>query len=146
MNFEALLWFLLLLGFVMVEGATVTMVAMWFIFGALAAMIVSFLDGAFWLQLVVFLGLSTVLLVALRPVARKYFTPKLSKTNVDAVVGSKGRVTVAIDNVEACGRVKLGAMEWSARSTDGQPIQEGILVKVDRIEGVKVYVSPVTPT
>ena len=37
-------------------------------------------------------------------------------------------------------------MEWTARSTSGDPISTGTLVKVDRIEGVKVFVTPVRVT
>ena len=53
-----------------------------------------------------------------------------------------GYVTAAIDNVAARGQVKLGAMEWTARSTSGEPISAGTLIRVDRIEGVKAFVSP----
>ena len=84
------------------------------------------------------------MLALLRPLARKHFTPKLVKTNVYSVIGSAGLVTAAIDNVAAKGQVKLGGMEWTARSTDGKKIPVGTLVKVDRIEGVKAIVSPVT--
>lgn len=41
------------------------------------------------------------------------------------------------------GQVKLGGMEWTARSTSGDPISVGTEVRVDRVEGVKVYVTPV---
>ena len=40
-------------------------------------------------------------------------------------------------------QVKLGGMEWTARSTSAEPIKAGTLVKVDRIEGVKAFVSAV---
>lgn len=142
MNWAAILWLVLMVVFLAAEASTVTLVSLWFASGALAAMIVSLLHGAVWLQITVFLAVSAVLLAALRPLVRKYVTPKLTATNVDSVIGSTGLVTAAIDNVSACGQVKLGAMVWTARSTDGAPIPEGTLVKVDRIEGVKVYVSP----
>ena len=140
---DSILWFVLLVVFIFVEASTVTMVSIWFVIGALAAMIVSFFGGQLWLQVVVFLTVSAVLLIALRPVAKKYFTPRIVKTNVDSVIGATGRVTAAIDNVAATGQVKLGAMEWTARSTDGAPIAKDCLVKVDRVEGVKVYVTAV---
>ena len=57
-----------------------------------------------------------------------------------------GLVTAPIDNVTAQGQVKLGAMTWTARSESGEPIPEGTLVKVVRIEGVKAIVSPVKET
>ena len=140
---NSVLWFVLLVVFILAEASTVTMVSIWFVIGSLAAMIVSFLGGQFWLQVVVFLAVSAFLLIALRPVAKKFLAPRIVKTNVDSVIGAKGRVTASIDNVEAKGQVKLGAMEWTARSTDGSPIEKDTLVTVDRIEGVKVFVTPV---
>ena len=98
------------------------------------------------IQVLLFLLVSAVLLVCLRGMVRKHFTPKLTKTNVDAVIGSRGYVTETVDNLAASGQVKLGAMPWTARSTDGSPIEAGTLVQVDRIEGVKAYVSPVPET
>ena len=142
MNWAAILWLIMMVVFLLVEAATVTMVSLWFAAGALAAMIVSLLGGAVWLQTAVFLLASIVLLTALRPLVRKYVPPRLTATNVDSVIGSTGLVTAAIDNVAASGQVKLGAMVWTARSTSGEPISEGTLVKVDRIEGVKAFVSP----
>lgn len=142
MNWAAISWLCLLVVFLVVEATTVTMVSLWFAAGALAAMITSLLGGAVWLQWVLFILVSAILLSLLRPLARKHFTPKLTATNVDAIVGTAGLVTAAIDNVAAAGQVKLGAMTWTARSTSGAPIPEGTLVKVDRIEGVKAFVSP----
>ena len=143
MNWAACIWLILLVVFLAVEASTVTMVSLWFAAGAVTAMAVSLLGGAVWLQILVFLAVSAVLLTALRPLVRKHITPKISATNVDAVIGTKGLVTVTIDNVAASGRVKLGGMEWSARSVNGDMIPEGTLVRVDRIEGVKVFVTPV---
>lgn len=142
MNWAAICWLILLVVFLVVEASTVTMVSLWFAAGSVAALIVSLLGGALWLQITVFLAVSAVLLSLLRPLVRKHVTPKLTATNVDAMVGSAGLVTVAIDNVAASGQVKLGAMTWTARSTSGDPIPAGTLVRVDKIEGVKAFVTP----
>ena len=143
MNWAAIIWLVLLVVFLIVEASTVTMVSLWFAAGSLAALVVSVLGGAVWLQAAVFLAVSAVMLTLLRPLVRKYITPKLTATNIDSVIGSTGLVTAPIDNVSAAGQVKLGAMEWTARSTSGAVIPEGTLIRVDRIEGVKVFVSPV---
>ena len=143
MDSWAILWFALMVIFIFAEASTVTMVSMWFVAGALAALVVNFLGGQFWLQTVVFLVVSAGLLLLLRPIAKKCLTPKIVKTNVDSVIGMQGVVLETIDNVSATGRVKLGAMEWSARSSDGTTIEKDTLVQVDRIEGVKVFVTPV---
>lgn len=142
MNLAAIMWLALLVVFLLVEAATVGMVSAWFAVGALAAMVTALLQGPVWLQTVLFVVVSAGLLLTLRPLVRKYLAPNLTATNVDSVVGSTGIVTAAIDNVSAAGQVKLGAMEWTARSTSGQPIPVGTLVKVDKIEGVKAYVTP----
>lgn len=146
MNWAAILWLVLMVIFLIAEASTVTMISTWFAAGSLAAIFVSLLGGPLWLQVTVFLVVSCALLATLRPLVRKHLTPKLTKTNVDSVIGSAGLVTIAIDNVTASGQVKLGAMVWTARSTSGEAIAEGTLVKVDRIEGVKVFVSPANIT
>ena len=143
MNWAAITWLVLLVVFLVVEASTVTMVSLWFAAGALAALIASLLNAAVWLQATLFLVVSAITLAALRPLVRRHFTPNLTRTNVDAVVGSTGLVTADVDNVAACGQVKLGAMTWTARSTSGEKIPEGTLVRVDRIEGVKAFVTPV---
>lgn len=144
MELVALVWLGLLVAFLIAEAVcAVHLVSIWFAVGSLAALVVYMLHGPLWLQVTVFAVVSAALLIALWPLTKKFITPKLTATNIDSVIGSTGRVLDDIDNVEATGHVKLGAMEWSARSTSGAPIEAGSLVRVDRIEGVKVFVSPV---
>ncbi|MBQ7801918.1 MAG: NfeD family protein [Oscillospiraceae bacterium] len=140
---EAIIWLGLMVVFLIVEASTVTMVSLWFAAGSLAAMIAALLGGPIWLQVALCLAVSAVLLACLRPMVRRKFTPKLKSTNVDAIVGTRGYVTADIDNVAAAGQVKLNGMEWTARSEGGEKIPAGTLVRVERIEGVKVFVSPV---
>ena len=140
---NTVIWLALMIAFLVIEAATVTVVSMWFAAGALVAMIIAAIGGSVGLQVGAFAVVSVAMLACLRPVIRKYFTPKLSKTNVDAIIGTQGYVTVDVDNVSATGTVKLGAMEWTARSTGGAVIKAGTLIRVDKIEGVKVCVSTV---
>lgn len=142
MNWAAMVWLALLVVFLWMEASTVTVISMWFAAGALVAMVASLLGAQLWLQLVLFMSVSGLFLLLLRPLVRKHFTPKLVRTNVDAVVGKEGIVTERIDNLREHGTVKLGGMTWTARSTADTPIPEGTQIRVDRIEGVKVYVSP----
>ena len=144
MNWAAMIWLILLVGFLAVEAACpIHLVSIWFAVGALIATVVSLLNGPVWLQIVLFLAVSGGLLALLWPMVRKYLNPDLTRTNVDSIIGSEGYITAAVDNVAATGQVKLGGMEWTARSTSGDPIPAGALVKVDRVEGVKVFVTPV---
>ena len=145
MNIAAIIWFALVVAFLIAEAACpIHLVSIWFAAGALVAAVISLLDGALWLQTVAFVVVSGGLLAALWPFVKKFLKPRLSATNIDSVIGTQGYVTAAIDNLSATGQVKLGGMYWTARSTDGKPIPEGTLIRVDRIEGVKVFVTAVT--
>ena len=144
MEFVVIMWMGLLVLFLIVEAACpLHLVSLWFAAGCLAALGVYFLGAPLWLQVTVFLVVSCALLAALWPLSKKYLKPRLTATNVDSVIGSTGYVTAAVDNIHGQGQVKLGAMEWKARSTTGEAIPEETLVRVDRIEGVKVFVTPV---
>ena len=139
----AWIWLAVAVFFLITEAGTVALISAWFSLGALAAMVACLLGAELWLQIVLFLGVAAVALACLRPIVRKYIAPNIVKTNVDSVIGQQGYVTATIDNLSATGQVKLGGMEWSARSENDRSIPVGTLVKVERIEGVKVFVSPV---
>jgi len=141
MNWAAIIWLGLTVVFLIAEASTVTVIALWFAAGSLAAMTAALFGGAIWIQALTFLVVSAAALTALRPLVRKYLTPKLTATNVDSIIGSVGIVTAPIDNIGAAGQVKLNGMEWSARSSSGESIEAGTKVRVDKIEGVKVFVS-----
>ena len=144
MDLVAIIWLALLILFLVVEAAcAVHLVCIWFAVGSLAALAVYFLHGPLWLQITVFIAVSAALLISLWPLTRKFLNPRITKTNVDSVIGTEGYITEAVDNLSATGQVKLGGMYWTARSTDGHPIAEGTLVKVDKVEGVKVFVTTV---
>ena len=133
-----LLWFLVLLGTLAVEAATVSLVSLWFAGGALAALIAALCGAGFVVQFVLF---TAVLLGALWPLRRKLLEKRRPRVNLDRVVGMTAVVTEAVDNVEGRGAVKVDGKVWSARSEHGETLEPGDLVRVLRIEGVKLYVE-----
>lgn len=141
-NIAAVIWLALMIAFVAIEATTVQLICIWFAAGSLTAMVVSLLGGALWLQVLVFLTVSIVLLVLLWPLARKHFKPKLTATNTDALIGRICTVTEQIDPLEG-GRVKLGDVTWRARTENGIGIPAGKQVKVLKIQGAKVIVEEV---
>ncbi len=147
MKSAAFSWLVLLVVFLIAEAACpIHLVSIWFALGALTALLCAALGAPVWLQITLFVAVSGILLALLWPLAKKFLNPQVTATNVDSVIGSVGLVITAIDNVEAQGQVKLGGMEWTARSTSGDPIGVGTEVRVDKVEGVKVYVTPVEAT
>ena len=141
MNWEAIFWLAAMVVFIVAETLTVSLVSVWFAAGALGAVVVALMGGGLALQVTAFLVIAIALLLGLRGLVRKHFTPNLIRTNVDSVVGATGIVITPVNNIAALGQVQIGGVEWSARSSNNSHIPAGTLVRVDRIEGVKVFVS-----
>lgn len=138
-----IVWLVLLILFAAAEAATVGLTSVWFAIGSLGALICALLGGSIWLQIGIFIVLSVVCLVALRPLAKKYLNNRVEPTNADRVIGQEAQVTQAIDNIQGTGAVTIGGVTWTARSEHDTPIPAGAMVRVLRIEGVKVMVETI---
>ena len=136
-----LIWLGLLIVSVVAEGISVGLTSIWFAAGALLALISALLHAPLWVQLTLFIGVSLVCLAAVRPLARRYLNSRVVPTNADRVIGSEARVTEDIDNIRGKGAVIVGGVTWTARSEGDEPIPAGSLVRIERIEGVKVFVQ-----
>ncbi len=136
-----LIWLGLLVLFTAGEAITVGLTSIWFAAGALAGLICALLGGPLWLQITLFIVISFLCLLAIRPLAQKYFNNKVEPTNADRIIGSTARVTEDINNILGEGAVSIEGLTWTARSEHDDLIPTGTLVTVLRIEGVKVYVE-----
>ena len=142
MNWAAIIWLIFMIGFLLAEAVCAFhLVSIWFAAGSLTAAVASMLGAQLWLQVTLFLVVSCVILALMWPFVQKFLNPGLQKTNIDSIIGTEAYVPVAVDNIRSEGQVKLSGMDWTARSASGDPIAAGTLVKVDRIEGVKAFVS-----
>ena len=146
MNWEAIFWLIAMVVFAAAEAMTVSLVSIWFAVGSLGAIIVALLGGGLVFQVTVFLALAVALLLSLRGIVRKHIRPRVTRTNIDSVIGATGVVLTPVNNIAALGQVQVNGVEWSARSTTNSHIPAGTLVRVDRIEGVKVFVTAVEET
>ena len=142
---DSIIWIILAVVFAAVEFGTVALISVWFVGGSIAALIASLLGAPIWLQVLIFAGVSALLLVLVRPFLRKFVDPHKIKTNVDALVGQKAVVLEPIDNLEGEGTVKLNGNIWTARSADESKIAADTVVEIRSIEGVKLIVAPVEP-
>lgn len=135
-------WLILLIGLIIIELMTMALTTVWFAGGALAAAVVAGVGGPLWLQVVVFLLVSLILLLFTRPVAVKYFNKDREKTNVESMIGKQAIVISEIDNIEGIGQVTVSGQEWSARSLDdGVKLPVGAVVYVRAVSGVKLIVE-----
>ena len=140
MNAVSIAWAIAAVAFVAVEAMTAALVSVWFIGGAVAGLIASLLGASPIAQVILFFTVSGALLALLRPIAKRSAIHRVP-TNADRVIGQDAIVSEAIDDLLGQGAVRADGKEWSARSTDGTKIPAGSVVRIDRIEGVKLFVS-----
>lgn len=137
----SIIWLVVLAILLVIEFLTLGLTTVWFAGGALVAFLVSLAGGPLWLQLLLCIAVSVVLLLFTRPLAVKYLNKDVQKTNVDSILGQKGIVTATIDNLKAEGQVTIQGMEWTARAKNGNTIEKGKVVRVTAVEGVKLIVE-----
>ena len=135
------LWLVLLIVFAVLEASTVSLVSIWFMGGALTALIAALCGAEIWLQIILFFVVSIALLLCLRPLSKKLLKKRKVATNADSNIGKTAVVTETIDNLRGTGAVKISGVEWSARSVDDSVLEKDAVVRILRIEGVKVCVE-----
>lgn len=138
-------WIALTLLFLVAEAATVQIVSIWFAVGALAALLAEVLGANLYVELILFVGISLVLLFTTRPFVKKKLLKKVEPTNVDRNIGAQAVVLEEIDNIKGQGLVSVKGVHWTARSADGDVIAPQTQVIVQAIEGVKLIVKEVKP-
>lgn len=135
-------WLILLIVCIGIELATLGLTSIWFAGGSIPAMIAAAIGAPLWLQILLFVLFSLVLLFFTRPIAVKYFNKDRIKTNAESLVGRTAIVISDINNLEGIGQVTVSGQEWSARSVaDGVLIPTGTVVTVRAINGVKLIVE-----
>ena len=141
MNFTTL-WLIIFVACIALEIVSMGLTSVWFAGGAVIAAVCSALGAPIWLQCVLFLAVSFVLLFFTRPVAVKYFNKDRVRTNAESLVGRQAIVISEIDNLQGIGQVNVGGMEWSARTRiDGIRLPVGTVTTILGINGVKLIVE-----
>lgn len=138
----SLFWLIAMVLFGVLEAVTVGLTSIWFALGALAGLIASAAGAPVLVQIVAFLGVSLIALGLVRPLAQRYVNDRKVATNADRVIGREAVVKEDIDNLKGQGQVTVSGVVWTARSESDTPLPAGTRVRVLRIEGVKVIVSP----
>lgn len=138
---EVLFWAVLSVILIVIELATVDLVAVWFAAGGIAAFVASLFSVPFWAQIILFIAASLILLLATRPIVKRLVSDrKKVPTNADSMIGAECVVKERIDNRENTGRVLAGGLLWSARTADGSISEVGETCVIESIEGVKLIV------
>jgi len=135
------IWVALVIIFALIEAFTLGLVTIWFALSALVMVFLSFLPIPLAFQVLIFLGLSALLLIFTRPLAVKKFKLGRVKTNVESLVGKHALITKKISEFDT-GEAKVSGQIWTARSENNIEIDEGTKAEVLGIEGVQLIVRP----
>ncbi|MBP7348497.1 MAG: NfeD family protein [Butyrivibrio sp.] len=135
-------WLVAMVALIVIELATLGLTTIWFACGALAAVIAAALDAPLLLQILMFVVVSFAVLLAVRPIAVKYFNKDRTRTNIESMIGRQAIVVSEIDNMQGVGQVSVNGMDWSARSTINElKISVGRVVVIRAVDGVKLIVE-----
>ena len=144
MNTEAIFWLVAMIIFLVLEMATISLVSIWFVGGSLAAFLVSFVVKKPWIEVLVFLGVSLVLLFLIRPLTRKFSVKQKDQmvSGAKAMIGKQAIVTEEIDNVHAKGAVQVNGQYWTAKTKMFEDkIPKDTIVDIIDVDGVKLIVK-----
>ena len=75
MSVDPIFWLLAAIGFVVLEAMTLNLVSIWFAVGSAAALLSCLVAGSFRVQAVVFITVSTLCLLALKPLCARLRKP-----------------------------------------------------------------------
>ena len=139
-----IIWAVVFVAALIAEIFSEALVSVWFCVGAVVALGVSFIPGMpFWGSIVVFVGVSALSFLIIRPLVKDKLFRLHAKTNVDSMIGRKGLVTKKITTFEK-GEVKVDGVLWSAiKKESEEDIEIGKIVEVISIQGNKLFVKEV---
>lgn len=135
-------WLIAVAVLLVLEILTLGLTTIWFAGGAFVAFLAGMCQAPLWLQVILFLAVSIILLFFTRPVVERHLNNNREKTNIDSLIGKRGRVLEEIDNFSQTGRVMLNGMEWAARDVSGDgkiPVETE--VEVVEIKGAHLVVQ-----
>ena len=112
----AYFWIILAVVLVFAEIATVQLVSVWFVVGALCAALTSVFTDSLVIQIVVFVSVSLVTLIATRPLVKKLRVNHTKLiTNADSVIGQTGVMLDDLLDLQSVGQAKVGGKVWSVK-------------------------------
>lgn len=140
------IWIIIAVLLFIVEIFAPTFLAACVAIGCIAAGLFSYFDFGIKIQLIAFSIGTLASFFGVRPFMLKYAHRNSDKvkTNVDALVGKIGKVTVAIDNSQNQGRVTVEGDDWKAETENNEILNAGEKVEILKINSTILIVKPIT--
>ena len=138
-----IIWLIVSGLFLLGEIFTFAFFLFWFSLGAGAAMLAALLGTGPITQMVVFIVVSGLLVAVSRPFADRITKEQPDGVGAGRLVGAQGTVLEQIDPHTNKGLVRLGQDQWRAESASGEPIDKGVSVRVQRVNGTRLIVDAI---
>jgi membrane protein implicated in regulation of membrane protease activity len=135
-------WSLIFIVTLIIEIETADLVTIWFCISSFIVLILAIIGINPYIQIGVFVLLSTGLLFATKPLTKNMMKREIIRTNADRLIGMIGIVTKEIVPDEL-GEVKVDNGLWRAINNNGLRFEVGERVSIDAIVGIKLVVSKV---
>ena len=115
----------------------------WFSVGGIAAAFTSFLTSNIYIQTIVMIIVSAILILATKPLTKKFLESKSKvESNVNALIGKKAKVIQEINNIENTGKIKVNGEVWKAITENSEEIIPADSdVTILAVDGVKLIVK-----
>lgn len=136
-------WLLMVVVFVAVELATTALVSIWFVAGAVVALLVSLITGIWWPQWLAFALVSVISQQLARPLVARLRARRAPALNVDRNVGRVATVLTPIGPGRQ-GRARLDGVDWNALCAS--PLEAGDSCLVLQVESTALVVAPMPKT
>lgn len=117
-----------------IEASTLSLTTIWAAIAAIPMIFISKTSISLAWQLLIFVGLTFILLLATRPIAVKLIYSKKTK-DVNSLVGQEVTITKAIGAHEKGQAKTSNGVTWNAKSSDGTEIAENSICKITDVEG-----------
>lgn len=141
MTMWMIIWLVVFVLLVILELSTMQLICVWFAAGSLAAFIAAICGMNPLGQAILFAVVSVLLLLLTKPILKKFRVGNKIPTNLDAEIGKTAVVTEEISNAANTGRVKIGGVNWRARTKSDTVIPVNTIVTVTQIAGTTAYVT-----
>lgn len=123
---SSIAWLIISVILFVFEAVTIGLVCIWFGIGALGAFLVSFATSNIFIQLIVFVIVSALSFLFIKPVFKKMLPDKDITNNTSRLIG---KTAVVEEEINALGgRVKIGDVSWIAKANE--VIEKGAMVKI----------------
>ena len=135
------LWIVILVLAIIIELISYGLISIWFIPSIILTIVLkAFGLNNIYIEIMIVLSLSTVLLIFTRPLVMKFLKPQNIKTNFDRILDMKGKIIKKV-NLNDFGIVKVDGKEW--RCYASKEIEVGKIVKIIKIDSNKLEVEEV---